>query len=116
MLNPVNGYTYQDAVFALMESPKFYPSETGLWEDCKWVDDRPRPSSEEVANKLAELKLVEPLFYLRQERDKRLAACDLWGLKDYPTTEAQAAYRQALRDITNTYKSLDEVVWPDKPV
>jgi len=30
-------------------------------------------------------------------------------------TDAQTAYRQALRDITNTYSSLDDVVWPEKP-
>jgi hypothetical protein len=30
-------------------------------------------------------------------------------------TEEQIAYRQALRDITNLYSSLDEVVWPVKP-
>jgi len=27
----------------------------------------------------------------------------------------QIAYRQALRDITETYTSLDDVVWPVKP-
>ena len=116
MINHWIGYTYIDALFALMDKPKFYPSETGIWEDCEWVDERPRPSSVEVANKLAELKAVEPLWYLRRERDKRLAECDLWGLKDYPTTETQLAYRQALRDITNNYTSLEDVVWPEKPL
>jgi len=30
-------------------------------------------------------------------------------------TAAQTAYRQALRDITETYTSLDDVVWPVMP-
>jgi len=32
-----------------------------------------------------------------------------------PIPEEWKKYRQALRDITDTYKSLDEVVWPLKP-
>jgi len=31
------------------------------------------------------------------------------------TGAAQTAYRQALRDITETYTSLDDVVWPEVP-
>jgi len=30
-------------------------------------------------------------------------------------TAAQTAYRQALRDITNSATSLDDVTWPTKP-
>ena len=53
---------------------------------------------------------------LRAERDARLSATDWWAMPDTPDmTAAQAAYRQALRDITNTYQSLDTVVWPSKP-
>lgn len=36
-------------------------------------------------------------------------------IADRTPSEAQLAYRQALRDITNTYTSLDDVVWPTKP-
>jgi hypothetical protein len=28
---------------------------------------------------------------------------------------AWKTYRQSLRDITDTYTSLDDVVWPEKP-
>jgi len=30
-------------------------------------------------------------------------------------TDAQTAYRQALRDITSSATSLDDVTWPTKP-
>ena len=30
-------------------------------------------------------------------------------------TQEQADYRQSLRDSTDTYSSLDDVVWPEKP-
>lgn len=53
---------------------------------------------------------------LRKARNNRLAETDYWGNPDTPDmTQAQLDYRQALRDITNTYTSLETVVWPTKP-
>ena len=52
---------------------------------------------------------------LRHARNEKLKETDVWGLQDYPVTDEQRAYRQALRDITNTATSLDDVVWPTKP-
>ena len=52
---------------------------------------------------------------LREERNRLLAETDWWASSDLTMTTEQAAYRQALRDITNTYSSLDDVVWPTKP-
>ena len=69
----------------------------------------------QVNNKLKELNAAEPLKALRAERDRRLAETDWWALQDVNSNEARHAYRQALRDITNTYTSLDDVVWPTKP-
>ena len=58
---------------------------------------------------------ARPLKELREERDKKLAETDWWASSDLTMTTAQTNYRQALRDITNTYTSLDTVVWPTKP-
>lgn len=55
------------------------------------------------------------MMALRAERNQRLANTDWWASSDLTMTEAQTAYRQALRDITNTYTSLDDVVWPEEP-
>ncbi len=52
---------------------------------------------------------------LREERDRLIAATDWWASSDLTMTAEQTAYRQALRDITDTYQSLDTVVWPVKP-
>jgi len=52
---------------------------------------------------------------LREKRNTLLAETDWWASSDLTMTDAQTAYRQALRDITNTYTSLDDVVWPTKP-
>jgi len=53
---------------------------------------------------------------LRAERNQRLANTDWWASSDLTMTEAQTDYRQALRDVTDTYTSLDDVVWPEEPV
>lgn len=68
-----------------------------------------------VASKAAEFEAAEPMRQLREERDRLIAETDWWVLPDRTPTDAQLAYRQALRDITNTYSSLEDVVWPEKP-
>jgi hypothetical protein len=69
-----------------------------------------------VATKEAELLAAFNLGELRIERDRLLAETDWWMFSDTATpSQAQLDYRQALRDITNTYSSLDDVVWPEKP-
>jgi hypothetical protein len=56
---------------------------------------------------------------IRQERNKLLAETD-WEIvmhkeKGTNIPAALKTYRQALRDITDTYTSPDDVVWPEKP-
>ena len=69
----------------------------------------------QVSAKMDELVAAEPLRLLREERNYLLAETDWWVLPDRTATQAQLDYRQALRDITDTYTSLDNVVWPTKP-
>ena len=69
----------------------------------------------QVKEKYDALEAGEPLKLLREERDRRIAQTDWWASSDLTMTDAQTAYRQALRDITETYSSLDDVEWPTKP-
>lgn len=69
----------------------------------------------EVSAKLDELTSAEPMRLLREERDRLIAATDWWAGSDLAMTDAQTAYRQALRDITDSATSLDDVTWPTKP-
>lgn len=69
------------------------------------------PSWSEVSSGFSAAKLEE----LRSERNQLLANTDWWASSDLTMTAEQTAYRQALRDITNTYSSLEDVVWPTKP-
>jgi len=68
-----------------------------------------------VAAKRDELIAAQPMKELRAERDRKLAETDWWAVADRTMTAEQTAYRQALRDITNSYTSLDDVTWPVKP-
>jgi len=68
-----------------------------------------------VSAKQAELEAAIPMKQLRAERNQRLANTDWWASSDLTMTSAQIDYRQALRDITETYTSLDDVVWPVMP-
>ena len=76
------------------------------WGDISWGT---------VKIKLGDLNAAEPLKLLREERNRRIAETDWWASSDLTMTQAQIDYRQALRDITDTYQSLDTVVWPVKP-
>ena len=73
----------------------------------------------EYSAKYAEIEADQPTYYLRKQRNQLLAQCDWTQGADSPLDDATKAewvtYRQALRDITDTYSSLDDVVWPTKP-
>lgn len=58
-----------------------------------------------------------PLKLLREKRNNLLQETDWAAGVDVPEVLHQkyTTYRQALRDITNTYTSLSDVVWPTKP-
>lgn len=68
-----------------------------------------------VSAKRDELTAAEPLKALREERNRRIAETDWWASSDLTMTAEQTAYRQALRDITDSATSLDDVTWPVKP-
>ena len=55
------------------------------------------------------------MLSIREERTNLLAECDWMGMSDTTMSDAWKTYRQALRDITETYSSLDNVVWPTNP-
>ena len=68
-----------------------------------------------VNEKMQDLTAAEPMKFLRAERDRLIAATDWWASSDLTMTDAQTAYRQALRDITDSATSLDDVTWPTAP-
>jgi len=68
-----------------------------------------------VSAKRDELTAAEPMDALRAERDRRIAETDFYALSDVTMSAEMETYRQALRDITESATSFDDVVWPTKP-
>ena len=85
-------------------------------DELEWLDTgQSEPTKDELTAKIAELTAAEPMRLLREERNRKIAETDWWASSDLTMTTEQTNYRQALRDITDTYSSLDTVVWPEKP-
>ena len=78
------------------------PNRFAEWDGSQWVWDD-----------------ADLLNELRNARNARLTACDWTRMDDNGLTDAKrdewATYRQALRDITKDYDSLDSVIWPESP-
>ena len=68
-----------------------------------------------VSAKKDELVAAEPMRLLREERNRLLAETDWWASSDLTMSTERTNYRQALRDITDSATSLDDVTWPTKP-
>ena len=66
---------------------------------------------------------VEPQRLLRVQRDAKIAETDWWAGADHTLTNAQKAYRQALRDLpansspklSDDGQDITNVTWPEKP-
>ena len=70
---------------------------------------------EDVSAKKDALIAAEPMRLLREERNRRIALSDWMANSDVTMTDEWKTYRQALRDITKSATSLDDVTWPIEP-
>ena len=89
-------------------------------------DDIPKPTLEEVNQKIAEYDSIKAFSILRRERDRLLSESDWTQMPDVPeaTRTAWQTYRQALRDLPSTATPVMDnktelcisgVTWPTKP-
>ena len=69
----------------------------------------------QVQDVVAEASARNKLHDLRKERTRKLAETDWTSNSDVVMSDKMKTYRQALRDITKDYKSLEDVKWPEKP-
>lgn len=90
------------------------PEGSNDWDDVTIVGAK-KPSLDFALEAFNSYKTKAQLTELRHCRDFFLKETDWWVLPDRTPTQAQLDYRQALRDITDTYSSLEDVVWPEKP-
>jgi len=89
------------------------------YDSIKFVEGYEKPPKEEFEAKLQELIDAQPWKELREERNKRISACDWTQLPNVPLPGAKKyeweTYRQALRDITQTTEDPTNPVWPVQP-
>jgi translation elongation factor P/translation initiation factor 5A len=123
-LNEENGNTYQvtysgeEPITAEEYASVQFISGADENNQAIFMDSQPY-TWDEVSTKKDAVVVEDNLSELRTERNAKLAETD-WVItmhKELGTNipAAWKTYRQALRDITDTYTSLDDVVWPEKP-
>ena len=89
-------------------------------DDLEWMDEvQTEPTASQISDEVVRLQNAEPIKLLRAERNIKLAETD-WVVtmhKELGTNipAAMKTYRAALRDITDSATSLDDVTWPEKP-
>jgi len=75
-----------------------------------------QPTDAAIDAEIARLTAAEPWAALRAERNRLLGETDWWALPDSPDmSDAQSAYRQALRDLPANTTDAANPVWPTKP-
>ena len=115
----VNGFILRGEPNSEAEFKNMFTKITGSDEDGNAIESSD-PNDfgvtwSQVSEKNKELVAAEPMNRLRQARNLKLSDTDWWASSDLTMTQAQKDYRQALRDITKNYTSLDDVVWPSVP-
>ena len=89
------------------------------WKVCNgeitWLDSTEAPTKEEVQAKVDEMNAAEPLRHLRAQRNLKLKETDWWAVADRTMTDAEKAYRQALRDLPANTKDPANPTFPTKP-
>ena len=109
------------AIIELRPNAKF----TMVDDTVTWLDsEQKEPTESEIKAKITELEKTEPMNILRSVRNQKLAETDWTQSRDVTLSNDTdwKTYRQALRDITKTYKTLDTkeqvldtVKWPTEP-
>ena len=91
--------------------------------EFKMVDDKlvQLTDEEQKEYEARDFSDATKLLMLRNQRDIKLAQSDWVVIKEREEGGSVSnfadwkTYRQSLRDITKTYKSLDDVKWPTVP-
>lgn len=95
-----------------------------LYDGLDWLDDSPKPTLAKLNAAWPAVEAERKWKAVRAERDRRLAACDWATLKAVDASadglgiqlpQVWVDYRQALRDVPQTFIDPDAVVWPQEP-
>ena len=90
------------------------------YDSLEWVDSSTKPTKAELDSHLSSVE-TEEMSVFRQMRNQKLLESDWTQGIDSPLDSSKKTewqtYRQSLRDITNSYQSVDDAgfAWPTKP-
>ena len=94
-------------------------NEGGVDSIASWEHPSVTQPSDSAINAITDATILgeHDMKMLRMERNAKLAETDWTQSRDVTLSNdsAWATYRQALRDITDSATSLDDVTWPTKP-
>ena len=113
-----------DALQALRPNSE-YSVIGDVYSGVNWLDTtQTKPTEDEVNTKVTELKTLEPMNLLREERNRLITETDWRASLDLTSTDAWKTYRQQLRDLPASSKpklnsegflDMTSVTWPTKP-
>ena len=109
------------AIYALYSNAVSIGGDAEIVLDGNDIDITSTIDMDAVETKAAELLTAQNLIDLRTERNNKLTQSDWVVIKEREEGGSVSnfadwkTYRQALRDITKTYKSLADVKWPTAP-
>ena len=95
------------------------------YSGLEWKDEsQTKPTKSEVNAEIKRLTNAEPMRLLRQERNRRISACDWRASSDLTLSTAWKTYRQSLRDLpasaspkldANGNLDMSSVTFPTEP-
>jgi len=110
-----------DLDFSIQADENQFVMEGVADDSCHIIVDGQIVDKPEVIVSDEQLK-AEVIFALRLKRNNSLYKSDWTQFSDSPLSDSKKAewaiYRQALRDITETYTdaiSISDIIWPTKP-
>jgi len=110
-----------DLDFSIQADENQFVMEGVADDSCHIIVDGQIVDKPEVIVSDEQLK-AEVIFALRLKRNNSLYKSDWTQFSDSPLSDSKKAewaiYRQALRDITETYAdaiSISDIIWPTKP-
>ena len=80
-----------------------------------WVVDMTAKTITQDTDTEASVTAARTMASIRLKRDNLLAETDWWGASDNTMSDAQTAYRLALRNYPATYTADNSAAWPTKP-
>ena len=113
----MNVLIYQKAIANLLGDGVGFTFEGTDYKTLVIFGDAKKPTENEIKVEYDKVFVSENLDELRKQRNILLAETDWMANSDVTMSTAWKNYRQALRDITKTYKSIndDGFTFPEKP-